>query len=486
MRIFCLSVLFLVAASSAVTDLPGNIEQVLDDSSVADALVGIAIYDISSDSTLYSFNANKMFRPASNLKLFTSAAALGILGADFRFETKFLSQGAIDNRGRLQGDLVIVGGGDPLISGRFRSHITEILEFWADSLKANGINEIKGGIVVDNSLFEGPDLGPGWSWDDLTYWYACPASALSFNDNCVDLHFFPGKKPGDPAIIEKNPSTDYIEIHNKAYTLAAESSFTLDYYRTPHTNEVTFFGGIPADDTLGEKDYVSVHRPEIYAATVFRDVLRAKGVKADIEIRALADMDSSKRVEYSRERLHQLFTWESDSLGVVVSVMNTNSQNFFAEQTLKTMGVRASGEGSFEAGVSAVMAWLDSLGISSDDLSMYDGSGLSYMNLVMPEAIIRLLIAMSKRPDFGVYFESLGNPAEDRALRKRLENQPSRSSVRAKTGYMAGASAFSGYVKGPRTGHLIAYSIMINDYNCPKSNIEAWEDRIVEFLLRDL
>ncbi|HBY99742.1 MAG TPA: D-alanyl-D-alanine carboxypeptidase/D-alanyl-D-alanine-endopeptidase, partial [candidate division Zixibacteria bacterium] len=213
-------------AYSAIID---KIDKLLADSSLSEASVGIAIYDINTDSVIFDHESDRLLTPASNLKLFTTAAALQILGPSFRFKTSFYVNGVGDDKGILQGDLDVHGGGDPLISGRFRSSVTEILGFWADSLKSRGIKEIDGKLVAGNKLYMSPEIGPAWSWDDLSYWYACPVSALSFNDNCVDLKFFPGKRVGDSARIEINPSTKYITIHNNAITVAAESSFTLDY-----------------------------------------------------------------------------------------------------------------------------------------------------------------------------------------------------------------------------------------------------------------
>jgi D-alanyl-D-alanine carboxypeptidase/D-alanyl-D-alanine-endopeptidase (penicillin-binding protein 4) len=355
---------------------------------------------------------------------------------------------------------------------------------WADSLVVRGIDEIDGNIVVDNSLFVGAELGPGWSWDDLTYWYACPISALSFNDNCVDLKFLPGQKPGDPAHIECDPNTDYIITHNNAYTLPAESSLTLDYYRTPNTNEITFFGGIPASDTAGEIDYVSVHRPAMYAAHVFADILAARDVRLKGALVLLDEMPGSEKQKYSRLNLSPLFDWQSDTLGVVLKVINTNSQNFFAEQTLKMLGASFESEGSFKGGVRAARRVFEKFGIDSTQLMMMDGSGLSYINAVTPRAITRLLERMAARPNFGLYYESLGNPAKDRSVRKRLVDVPNRENVRAKTGNIAGASTFSGYVLGPRTNHMIAFSVMVNHFTCHRTYVEDWEDAIIAELLR--
>jgi D-alanyl-D-alanine carboxypeptidase/D-alanyl-D-alanine-endopeptidase (penicillin-binding protein 4) len=461
------------------------LERLRADSLLSEATIGVSIYDIDADRALFRYQGEKLFTPASNLKLFTSAAALEELGPGFRFRTDFRYKGSIDKKGKLKGDLVIVGGGDPLISGRFRASLTEIPGYWADSLKSKGITEISERLIADNSLFCPPELGPGWSWDDLSYWYACPVSALSFNDNCVDLKFLPGKKAGDPAIIEFNPLTSYIRVQNDAVTLPADSNFTLDYYRTPSTNEINFFGGIALSDSAGRIDYVSIDRPDLYTLTIFEDVLKSKGIKSANMVCSIDELKNGQSADYSRDKLKDLFQWRSDSLPVVLKVINTNSQNFFAEQTLKMLGVVRHDTGSFRSGIKAVQVFLDSIGISNNDIMMYDGSGLSYLNLVKPDAIIRLLTAMSRSRNFEIYYESLGNPETDRALKGRLQDNPSRGEVRAKSGYIAGASTFSGYARGPKSGNLLAFAVMINNYNCDKAYAEAWEDSLLTEILED-
>jgi D-alanyl-D-alanine carboxypeptidase/D-alanyl-D-alanine-endopeptidase (penicillin-binding protein 4) len=475
---YCLPVLAFGAVNNSA-------EKLLADSTLSGALIGIKIFDISADSVIYEHQSDKLLTPASNLKLFTSAAALELLGPSFRFKTSFYSRGKIDKKGRLNGDLLIVGGGDPLISGRFRSRVTEVLELWADSLKSRGINEIGGNLIADNSLFPPPTLGPGWSWDDLSYWYACQISALSFNDNCVDLKYFPGINIGNPARIELNPSTKYISVVNNAVTLPAESSFTLDYYRSSDGNRVTFFGGIPSSDSEGRSDYVSVYRPELFTLSVFSEILKNRGLKLQNQFSALSDMKTNEAQNYNKDKLAPIFTWQSDSLGVVLKVINTNSQNFFAEQTLRMVGVEKNNNGTFQGGIKAEQRFFDSIGITERDIQIYDGSGLSYMNHVKPDAIIKLLSAMSKCPNFKVYYESLANPDSDRAAGTRLKGVSARGNVRFKGGYIAGVSTLSGYIRGPKSGHLLAFSIMINNYTCANSYAEDWEDSLLAAILSE-
>ena len=457
-----------------------DVELLLENDVLDGAFVGIAVKNIDADSMIFSHNAHLRFTIASNLKLFTSAAALEIFGPNYRFITSFFINGKIDKKGNLEGDLLIAGGGDPLISGRFRKSVTEVLDLWADSIARKGVNNIKGDLVVDNNFFEDDELGPGWSHDDLTYWYACPISALSFNDNCVDLHVYPGEIIGRPCSITLVPKTDYIDTVNGTITVAKGLNNTFDFYRYPGSNKVKFFGGIAIDDIDGVVDYVSVKNPHLYCAEVFRDILEDHGLRIKGKIINVGRENIPPKYRY--KNLIRLFDWCSDSLGVVISVINKNSQNFFAEQTLKTMGAELYGEGSFKLSTRLVENWLESIGIGKDDVRYCDGSGLSYINLATPSAIIKLLEYMHTSPYFITYYESLAIPTIDRSVRRRMTGHPLANKMRTKTGSIENTRTFSGYLT-TRKDCLVAFSILVNNYSVETSEVDDWIDRVCAYFI---
>jgi serine-type D-Ala-D-Ala carboxypeptidase/endopeptidase (penicillin-binding protein 4) len=475
-----LAILLAAGFAQAEEPLQSRLDSVIGDTLIDNAHIGVSVYDITADSSIYNINGDRLFIPASNLKLFTSAAALELLGPAYRFETKFWTVGTILEDSTLDGSLVITGGGDPLISGRFRDRMTEVFDYWADSLIACGIKGINGSVLIDTPWFSPPELGPGWSWDDLSYWYACPVTALAFNDNCIDLKFLPGKKIGDGAEVILEPATDYIYIdRNEAVTGPAGSDFSIDYYRAPDSKKVSFFGNIAIDDTNGRRDYLSVYKPEFYCARIFRDVLISHDIKVQSDHVGYYCIPVIIRPEIP------LFTWHSDSLANVIKVINKNSQNLFAEMTLKTLGALIRHDGSFKGGCAVTDSFFNTIGITSKELAMYDGSGLSYTNQVKPDAIIILLKYMHQSQNFEVYYNSLGNPEKDRSMRDRLKGISGREKVRAKGGYIQNVSTLSGYLAGPRDGHLYAFSIMVNNYTCPSSAVESWEDRLLTVLLKE-
>jgi len=471
-----LSLLVLNFNRSAAEDF----QSLLADSCLTGAFVGMAIKDLSSDLPIFDHNAELRFSTASNLKLFTSAAALEILGPECRFITSFFTNGNLDKKGHLKGDLIIVGGGDPLISGRFRQSITEVLEYWTDSLSMNGINEIDGDLVIDNMLFESDELGAGWAFDYLSYWYACPISALSFNDNCVDFRALPASAEGMACQISFSPTNKYLTITNQTTTLPAGLENTFDFVRTWGTDNVKFFGGIALDDTNGITDYVSVDDPARYCATVFSDMLKQKSIRLKGDIAMLDRGRQSPRYNYSN--LIKIFDWHSDSLGLVISVINKNSQNFFAEQTLKMLGVVIYGEGSYKASIKVVNSWLAEIGLTRDDVGYNDGSGLSPMNLAKPAAIVHLLDYMYHSDNFDTYYESMAIPGIDRSVRSRMASHPLAAKMRTKTGHIANTRTFAGYLT-TRSGHLVAFSLMVNNYTAPEGAIDNWLDKVCSFVI---
>jgi len=459
-----------------------SIKKFIDDDKLNGAFVGVLVKDILADSVIYSHNSELKFSTASNLKLFTSAAAIEILGPDYHFATSFYVNGAINKKGDLKGDLIIVGGGDPLISGRFRESICEVLELWVDSLAAKGIGKIKGDLVIDNTFFESDVLAPGWSHDDLTYWYACPISALSFNDNCVDLHVYPSTNIGESCSININPQTDYIKIINNTTTFSKGLDNSFDFYRYPGTNTVEFFGGIALDDTDGVIDYVSVEKPHLYCASTFINVMVENGI--NIKGRTI-DIDlNDVPLKYEDKNLTELFKWQSEPMSLIISVINKNSQNFFAEQTLKTIGAEIGGSGSFKVSTQILRDWLGSIGITVEDVSYNDGSGLSYMNLAKPSAIVKLLDYMHKTPHFDIYYESLAIPGVDRSVRRRMADNPLAEMMRTKTGSIANTRTFAGYLT-TRQGQLVAFSLMVNNYSVKDAEIDDWMDNFCGYIINN-
>ena len=225
--------------------LRAAIAQKFDDPEFENAHWGVMIRSLKTGETVYARNENKMFMPASNMKLFTSASAAVALGPDYRYTTRLVSNGKISDS-VLTGDLIIVGSGDPTISGRYNEgKVTETFEQWADSLKAKGIREITGNVIGDDNCFDDGYYGTGWSADYETDYYAAQFSGISFNDNCVDIRIVPSAIIADICSVFVVPNTGYVTIINQTMTASVEDSVNdIIFLRKRGTNTIYVRGSM--------------------------------------------------------------------------------------------------------------------------------------------------------------------------------------------------------------------------------------------------
>ncbi len=420
------------------------------------ASVGISIFSISKNKPLYKINSNKPFVVASNMKLFTTAAALEYLGADFKYKTEILYRGKISSDGRLDGDIVVKGSGDPNISGRFfEGDVTAVPAYWADTIRGNGIKVISGDIIADDSIFDREFIHKSWPKDQLSEWYCAPISGLSFNDNCIDVLVKPGRKPGDPVSLQIEPRTSYIEIMNNCKTTSLKSTHAYSFFRKPFTNQINFKGFIWLK-TRPKKEYVAIYNPPLYTATVFKEILEESDIHVMGKARVINESDFN-----TARRLNKLAITTS-GLAETIDVTNKRSQGFYAEQLLKTLGAAVNNKGTFSAGLDVIKDFISEIGFSRDQYQIDDGSGLSKKNRLTPEMITGLLCYMYRHREADTFLRSLPVSGTDGTLIKRLKEEPYRTRIMAKTGYVCGVSTLSGYVK-TLNEEIIAFSILVNE-----------------------
>ena len=445
---------------TTVSEFSSQIGDIFNDPNFNNANWGVSIQSLVTGEYFYKKNENKIFMPASNQKLITSAAGLLLLGPMYRFKTEIYSSGIIDGS-ILKGDLIIKGFGDPTISGRFNNDdMTKIFRDWADSLLTLGIDEIRGNILGDDNTFDDTGLGDGWSWDYESNWFAAPSGALSFNDNCVDITVKPGLQ-GDNGILSISPESKYAIVLNKVTTVGRDSNTSVNVYRERGTNIISVYGSIrEGDDSL--KIYATVNNPTQYFVVTLKDILEKKGIYVSGFASDLDDLTLS--TDYSQAKL--LFTHHSVFLKDIIKVLNKNSQNFYAEQLLKTIGYEKKGFGSAARGISAVKNTLNNIGINTDNMEIVDGSGLSRLNLISPNQISVLLNYMYKSDVFTYYYNSLPVGGVDGTLANRMRKTRAQNNVRAKTGYINGVRSISGYIftgdKEP-----VVFSIIANNFTVP-------------------
>jgi D-alanyl-D-alanine carboxypeptidase/D-alanyl-D-alanine-endopeptidase (penicillin-binding protein 4) len=366
----------------------------------------------------------------------------------------------------------VQGGGDPAISGRFyNGDMFKVYSDWADSLIELGIDEIQGNVIGDDNLFDDVALGPGWSWDYESYWFSAPSGALSFNDNCVDIVVTYDKKRKTPHLAVM-PDTKYLVILNNITAVDEDSSTAIKIYRERGTNVIDIFGTI-RDSYDSVKTFATVNNPTQYAMVVFREILEKKG----IVIKGYpVDIDEVKE-PLSFTGMNELFTYYSPPLKDIIKIINKNSQNFFAEQLLKTIGLEKEGYGTFSNGIKAESGIFREMGINPEGMVIVDGSGLSHLDLVTPKQIVTLLNYMYKSNYFVPFYNSLPIAGVDGTLGERMNKTKAQNKVRAKTGFLEYVRSLSGYAF-TADNEPVAFSLIVNNFNVPVKLAENIQDLV--------
>lgn len=462
-----------VAAVPAADPLARAIDSILDRPAFASAFWGIEVRGLKSGRLLYARNAEKSFRPASTMKLVTTAAALDAFGPDARLRTTVETMGRLDGHGRILGDVYLVGRGDPNLSGRFASdNAVAAFEELAEALRAAGVRRIEGRVVGHEGAFSGERRGSDWGWEDLTWSYGAEVSALSFNDNMVELRLAPGDRALDPALLEASPRSSYYAVVSAVATTSAGTKRDLTLVRDPGSNRIRITGALPIGEAW--EGQVALEDPARYAATVFVEVLEAKGIRVTGPVAT----SSEKLPPESRV----LAAHDSPTLAEILKVVNKESQNLHAEMLLRLLGQRTKGDGSVVAGHEAAQAFLARIGVPAETWRLEDGSGLSRSDLVSPRGLVALLTAMDRHSQAASFRDSLAVMGVDGTLKNRLRGTPAEARIQAKTGTLHLVNALAGYATPP-AGEPLVFSIVVNNHTVPGRDAVAAIDEIALLLV---
>lgn len=417
------------------------------------ARIGVHVVAAGSGRVIYSQRAGESFITASNQKLITAAAALEVLGEDYAFHTALYAAGPISD-GTLQGDLIFRGGGDPTIGGRQADEEPEaVFARWAARLKDRGIGRISGDLVGDDLFFDREHFHPSWPAEQAWRWYYPPVSALAINDNSVVVRVKPGQEVGQRAQASLEPPTAAVELNVTCVTAAERHTVWFARHAGSRTIRV---GGSARLGSSGYSHPVTVPEPALYAARTLAEALRSEGILLEGTVRL------ARAEEKDRWRGAQRLVERRADLVPVLRAAVQHSDNHYAEQAIKTIGAESAGVGSWETGLAQATAMLSKTGLQAREFNLDDGSGLSRQNRLSPAAITSLLLRERSLPRGEVFESLLARPGRPGTLRGRLTAEPYRSSVRAKTGYLHGVGALSGFAT-TRAGLQVAFSILVND-----------------------
>ncbi len=486
-------IFILTLAMARGADLKTRVDELLVKTpAVANAFAGLQVVSLATGRVLYAHDADRLFVPASNMKLFTTALALVRLGPQYRFKTQIGADAEIDGEGRLAGDLVLVGGGDPTLSGReypYQYHpgsqagttySFRAIEELADQLAARGLKRVDGDIVGDDRRYVWEPHGEGWSNGDAVWEYGAPVSALILNDNSFAATVRPGAHPGDLAQISLSPNFEYFSIDNRARTTGGGAR-KLEFDRSANGRQLHLAGVIPAGDA-GVTELLAVDDPAVYAAEVLRDTLLRRGIairgQAAARHRFADEAFEPSQATSQPAKLRFIFAEKSSpSLQEILQVVDKVSQNLHAEVLLREAGLAGGRAASSEGALAEMKEFLTGVGISKDSYRFTDGSGLSRGTLVSPAAITKMLEYMYKQPHREAWLSLLPIAGVDGTLGMRFENHPEAQAIHAKTGSLSHIRAMSGYAMTSRYGP-VAFSFLINNFDAPNREIRRFLDQV--------
>jgi serine-type D-Ala-D-Ala carboxypeptidase/endopeptidase (penicillin-binding protein 4) len=488
-----LGVLFLFgpqARAAQGSALGQRVNTLLNRSEARRGFWGIIVANLSDGRVLYERDADHLFQPASNMKLFTTAAALEKLGPGFVFRTTVESKAPPDAQGRVQ-NLILVGRGDPNLSNRVLPYQPDaeptapediVFRELADQVAAKGVREVLGDIVADDRYFLKEPFSHDWSVEDLQWGYGAPVTALAFNDNSLTLHVLPGATAGEKAAVWLDPIPNYYQIDNRVETVSVGNSGKIYVERMPGSMTLQVWGQIPVGH-LEERDTVAIADPPHLAAELFKRALEARGVPVRGAVRVL----ETQRIEAANsadpfapepDRM-VLAEHRSVPLREVVKVINKNSQNLHAEMLLRTLGHEVENFGSLTAGLDVLQKFCGEVGLDPEETYFADGSGLSGQDLVSPRAMMKLLVHMANSPQAKDFWNSLPVAGEDGTLSKRFLRSTAAQEIHAKTGTLSHVNALSGYMELP-SGKRLAFSVLVDNHALKSSETLKVLDAVVQ------
>ncbi len=433
----------------------------------ARAYWGIHIVSLETGRTLFSANADKAFLPASTAKLFTTALALDCLGPDFRVRTSLYAATRPDARGTLKGDLILYGRGDAgfsvsAVGGDWDRALAPLV----DALKAAGVKQVTGDLVADESYFRGPAIGSGWEYDDLRWYYGAEISALTVNDNAIDVHVRPAGKVGSPAEVFLFPATRFLVVSNLIQTVATNGTRRIDVNRPLDGNVVWVKGTLPVG-ARGATESISVHRPAAWFGEELKQALQRGGITVQGHVRVV-NAAEREAAPLDLNRLVELGATMSAPLSEELARTLKPSQNLHAELLLFQAGAAGAdaetpGLTSEQAGLRALAAFLAKAGLAPDEVRLEEGSGLSRHDLVTPRALVGLLQFMARHPQAKVFHDALPIAGVDGTLRTRMRGTPAEGNLRAKTGSLSLVNTLAGYVT-TAAGEPLAFALLLNNY----------------------
>lgn len=441
------------------------------------ASVSLYVSDVENGDVLADYNSGKSFTPASIMKLITSATAIELLGPDHTFKTTIGYTGSLNSRsGKLKGDIIIKGGGDPSLgSTYFTDHYKDFINNWIVEIKKAGIRKIEGRVLTDDSYFDYLPVHAKWLWEDPGSYYGAGVYGLSVFDNSYEIHIKSLSGNSKPEITKMVPPECKYEYRNLMVT--GGNDYTAYAFAEPYSTKGWIAGSVPKNT----EDYamkVSIADPPLLLSKIVTKRLEEEGIKVSEE-----PVTTRDKTEYLLKNTTPVTETTSPSLADIVKVLNHESVNLYAEHITKELGKVFKNNGSTSAGVEVIMNFLNNAGIDTGGMFIVDGSGLSPQNSINSKELVKLLIYMQKNGKyFHEYISSLPEAGKDGTLKNCFMDPVFDSTLRVKSGSMTRVRSYAGYFT-TMMGKKAAFSIIVNDFSGPSSKVVSLIEEFVKEMI---
>lgn len=469
-RLFFVSLIFL---KGLVLFSQNNVELVLNK---INSTVGInqekwsfCLLDGNGQKVI-SYKDSILLTPASIVKAITTSIAIDVLGPDFTFKTKLAYSGEISSDSILNGDIIIIGGGDPTFaSNRFGFSYSSIIKNWTAIIKNLGIHEINGRILIDESFFAKPIFNKYWADDDVGNYYGASPTAFMFNENTYKVIFKKGQVGQKSEIKEIIPSLGNVKIVNEITYANSNTGDNVIIFSRPFDSVVRLTGTIPANTSDFDVDGALPNSSE-----TFKELLEQSLTKNGIRV------NNKKSLEHQIQTVLNIV--ESPPLADIIQQTNVKSINIYAESILWMIGYKKVGIASTENGLKEIYRVLLSENIDTTKTNLYDGNGLSRSNRIISSSLARYLNAFTSKTSFDIFYNSLPIAGESGGLKNVCKEQPYIGRVHAKTGYMTNVRCFAGYIDTKAKGRM-SFCLMFNDYTCSNQKIKVLAEELFKVII---
>jgi len=452
----------------------GPIREIIENSAASSSFWSVQVRNSNGD-ILEEYNGDYLIRPASNLKLVTSAAYLDLLGPDFKFETVLYGSGE-QRENRWNGDLYIRGAGDPSINGEAYDDPLFLFQRWYSILDSMGVEVINGNVIGHDGYFDDVPYPRGWEWDDLSYYYAPEISALSFNKNVVDLEVRADGQPGSKPSITWFPfETPYVQFINEQRITPGDTSFDESYRRDLGSNSIYLKSTLPEGHY--ETEPLSVHNPSLYFIDTFKRYLQLMGIRVEGQL-----LLSEEPIAWNEGGFTELNRHRSRPLHTMIDRLNRESDNLYAEMLLKTLVAERYGvPGSTELGLEIVKGFMNDHGFDTTAVTLRDASGMAPATLLKTSDLNRFLVDIQDMPYFDQYYNSLSVAGRNGTLQYRFYNSDVSNNFFGKTGFMSGVRSISGYLN-TAGGERLVITIATNNYTVKTTVVDRIHQQILDYL----